>query len=234
MGAGGLGSPAALYLAAAGRRHAGHRRHGRGRSLEPAAPGDPHPGAQGHGEDRERRRGDQGAQPRREGGAVPGAAHLATTSTAILGGFDLVLDGGDNFPTRYLLNDACVKHKQAQHPRVDLPVRGPGHDLHPLRRGPATAACTRSRRRRTWRRRAPRPACSACCPGIVGLFQANEAIKLILGHGRAAHRPAAHARRARAPRFRTLKLRRDPKCPVCSEGAKIEYIDYEQFCAAAA
>ena len=81
---------------------------------------------------------------------------------------------------------------------------------------------------------APRAACSACCPGIIGSLQANEALKLLLGDRRAARRPAAALRRARhdvrrgrAPaRPRLPGLRRDPTIT--------EYIDYVEFCAGAA
>jgi sulfur-carrier protein adenylyltransferase/sulfurtransferase len=68
----------------------------------------------------------------------------------ILSGYDMVLDGADNFPVRYLLNDAALK--------VGIPV------VHGST-APATAASSPSRRRPSWPRRAPRPACSACCPG---------------------------------------------------------------------
>ncbi len=71
-------------------------------------------------------------------------------------------------------------------------------------------------------------------PGIVGLFQATEALKLILGLGQPLNGRLLTLD-ALETTFRTLKLRRDPKCPVCGEGAKkIEYIDYEQFCSSAA
>jgi len=70
-------------------------------------------------------------------------------------------------------------------------------------------------------------------PGIVGLFQANEAIKLILGIGNVLNGRLL-TMDALESTFRTLKLRRDPECPVCKEGAKIEFIDYQQFCSVAA
>ena len=72
---------------------------------------------------------------------------------------------------------------QAGRARVDPRLRRPAHDLHARTRGRATAACTRSRRPPSSRRRAARTACSACCPGIMGLLQANEVIKLVIGMG---------------------------------------------------
>jgi molybdopterin/thiamine biosynthesis adenylyltransferase len=144
----------------------------------------------------------------------------------------MVLDGGDNFPTRYLLNDACVKHRK---PNVHgsiyrfegqvttfIPYQGPCYRCLYPQPPPADMA----------------PSCAEAgvlgvLPGIVGLFQANEAIKLILGLGEPLNGRLLTLD-ALETTFRTLKLRRDPKCPVCSDGAKIEYIDYEQFCATAA
>lgn len=81
------------------------------------------------------------------------------------------------------------------------------------------------------------PSCAAAgvlgvLPGIVGLFQANEALKLILGLGEPLNGRLLTLD-ALTTTFRTMKLRRDPACPVCGEGAKqIEYVDYEKFCAA--
>jgi molybdopterin/thiamine biosynthesis adenylyltransferase len=70
-------------------------------------------------------------------------------------------------------------------------------------------------------------------PGVVGLLQANEALKLILSQGELL-KGRLLMFDALGTRFRELKLRRDPACPVCRDGAKIEFIDYEQFCMTAA
>ncbi len=147
--------------------------------------------------------------------------------------FDIVLDGGDNFPTRYLLNDACVLFgKPNVHGsifRFDgqvttfLPRQGPCYRcLYPQPPPPEMA-----------------PSCAEAgvlgvLPGIVGLFQANEAIKLILGVGEPlAGRLLTFD--ALGTRFTELKLRRDPNCPVCAEGVAFPgFIDYEQFCHLAA
>ena len=88
----------------------------------------------------------------------------------------------------------------------------------------AIAACIRSRRRPAW--------CPSCAeggvlgvlPGIIGTIQATEAIKLILGIGEHARRPAAALRRA-GDEFRTLKLRRDPECPVCGDHPTVTSAD---------
>jgi molybdopterin/thiamine biosynthesis adenylyltransferase len=70
-------------------------------------------------------------------------------------------------------------------------------------------------------------------PGIVGLLQANEALKLILGAGETLNGRLLTFD-GLGTRFLELKLRRDPGCPVCADGRRIEFIDYEQFCATAA
>jgi molybdopterin/thiamine biosynthesis adenylyltransferase len=150
----------------------------------------------------------------------------------ILSQFDLVVDGGDNFPTRYLLNDACVMLKK---PNVHgsiyrfegqvttfIPYQGPCYRcLYPQPPPPDMA-----------------PSCAEAgvlgvLPGLVGLYQATEAVKLILGIGEPLNGRLLTLD-ALGATHRTLKLRRDPNCPVCREGAKIEFIDYEQFCSTAA
>ena len=83
----------------------------------------------------------------------------------ILGDYDVVVDGTDNFPTRYLTNDACVLLGKPNGLRRDPALRGTGLGTFDARTaGPATAASSPSRRRRARCPRAPRAACSACCP----------------------------------------------------------------------
>jgi molybdopterin/thiamine biosynthesis adenylyltransferase len=147
--------------------------------------------------------------------------------------FDLVIDGGDNFPTRYLLNDACVLlGKPNIHGsifRFDgqvttfVPRKGPCYRcLYPTP-PPAEMA----------------PSCAEAgvlglLPGIIGLLQANEAVKLILGVGEPLVGRLLTFE-ALGTRFAELRLRRDPSCPVCADGVPFPgFIDYEQFCSVAA
>lgn len=143
--------------------------------------------------------------------------------------FDLVVNGCDNFPTRYLINDACVMAKK---PLVDgsifqfegqatvfYPGRGPCYRcLFPEPPPPGAA-----------------PSCAEAgvlgvLPGLVGCVQALEAMKLILGAGRPLIGRMMHFDTL-SSEVRVLKLRRDPNCLVCSENPKItELIDYEEFC----
>ena len=76
-------------------------------------------------------------------------------------GWEVIVDGADNFPTRYLINDASVWHGIPVVHGVDLPFRGPGDGLQAGRRARVTAAFFRSRRRPSSRRAAPRAGCSA-------------------------------------------------------------------------
>ena len=71
----------------------------------------------------------------------------------LIADYDVIIDGTDNFPTRYLMNDACADARQAAHPREHPPLRGPRLGVPARTTGPATAASSRSPRRRTWRRR---------------------------------------------------------------------------------
>jgi molybdopterin/thiamine biosynthesis adenylyltransferase len=148
----------------------------------------------------------------------------------ILGeGWDVIVDGADNFPTRYLLNDASVWHRipivhgsifrfEGQ-VTVFKPFEGPCYRcLFPQPPPPELA-----------------PSCAeggvlGVLPGIVGSLQANEAIKLALGIGDSLIGRLLLFD-ALAPSFTEVKLRRDPSCPVCGESPTItEYIDYVEFC----
>ncbi len=149
----------------------------------------------------------------------------------IIKDYDLIVDGADNFPTRYLLNDAALKlNKPVVHASIYrfegqvttfLPYEGPCYRcLYPSPPPPDMA-----------------PSCQEAgvlgvlC-GVIGSLQANEAIKLLLGIGK----PMAGRLLmfdALGLKFRELKLRRDPTCPTCGEGVKpenIQLIDYQEFC----
>jgi sulfur-carrier protein adenylyltransferase/sulfurtransferase len=151
----------------------------------------------------------------------------------ILAGYDVVVDGADNFQTRYLVNDAALK--------LSIPVihasifRFDGQlTVFPAEGGP----CYRC----LYPEPPPPEEAPSCAeagvlgvlPGVMGVLQATEAIKLLLGSGKTlAGRLLMYD--ALAAQFRELKLRRDPNCPTCAEGvdkSKIELIDYAQFCRA--
>jgi molybdopterin/thiamine biosynthesis adenylyltransferase/rhodanese-related sulfurtransferase len=163
---------------------------------------------------------------------VPYKARLSSENVMdILKDYDVIVDGVDNFPTRYLLNDAALKlGKPVVHASIYrfegqmtsfIPGQGPCYRcLYPAPPPPDMA-----------------PSCQEAgvlgvLPGVVGVLQATEAVKLILGIGK----PLAGRLLmfdALATKFRELKLRRDPTCPTCGDGvdpSKIELIDYEAFC----
>jgi adenylyltransferase/sulfurtransferase len=143
--------------------------------------------------------------------------------------YDVIVDGTDNFPTRYLVNDACVLTRKPNvygsifrfegQASVFWAERGPCYRcLYPEPPPPGLV-----------------PSCAeggvlGVLPGIIGAIQANEAIKIILGA------PDIMVNRlllfdAWRMRFRELKLRKNPDCPVCGDNPTIkELIDYEEFC----
>jgi sulfur-carrier protein adenylyltransferase/sulfurtransferase len=147
----------------------------------------------------------------------------------IFAGFDVIVDGCDNFPTRYLVNDASVfMNKPVVHGsifRFDgqvttfMPGVGPCYRcLYPEPPPPHLA-----------------PSCQEAgvlgiLPGLVGVVQATEAVKLILGKGAPLIGRLLTYDSLRM-KFGELKLRRDKGCPVCGESPTIKgYIDYEGFC----
>ncbi|HEV7858293.1 MAG TPA: molybdopterin-synthase adenylyltransferase MoeB, partial [Pyrinomonadaceae bacterium] len=143
--------------------------------------------------------------------------------------YDIIVDGTDNFPTRYLVNDACV-------------LTGKPNVYGSIFRFEGQASVFWAERGACYRCLYPEPpppglvpSCAeggvlGVLPGIVGAIQANETIKLILGGGE----PLINRLLlfdAWKMCFRELKLRKDPACPVCGENATIkELIDYEEFC----
>ncbi|HLG99531.1 MAG TPA: molybdopterin-synthase adenylyltransferase MoeB [Bryobacteraceae bacterium] len=147
----------------------------------------------------------------------------------ILKDYDLVVDGTDNFPTRYLVNDACVLLGK---PNVYGSIfRFEGQATVFAYPGGPCYRCLYPE--------PPPPGLVPSCaeggvlgilPGIIGLVQATETVKLILGAGEPlVGRLLLYD--ALAMRFRELKLRRNPDCPVCGDHPTIrELIDYQQFC----
>jgi molybdopterin/thiamine biosynthesis adenylyltransferase/rhodanese-related sulfurtransferase len=235
LGAGGLGSPAAYYLAAAGvgtlviadddvversnlQRQILHADDRIGMSKLDSAAQALH-----------------GLNPRVN---LEGLPERVTSSNveALLEGADVVLDGADNFPVRYLLNDACVKlgiplvYGAVQRFQGQVSVFDAGCNrgvapcyrcLFPQPPAPEDA-----------------PNCSEAgvlgvLPGVIGLLQATEAIKLILRLGEPLVGRVLMFD-ALAMRFHETRLAPDPECPVCAAGKPFPgYIDYGAFCSAA-
>jgi molybdopterin/thiamine biosynthesis adenylyltransferase/rhodanese-related sulfurtransferase len=228
VGAGGLGSPAALYLAAAGvgtlgivdndqvdatnlQRQILHGTASIGRSkLESAAERlhdvNPHVVIEHH------------------------PVRLASANALdILRGYDIVVDGTDNFPTRYLINDACVLLGKPDVYGAILKWEGQV-SVFATKGGPCYRCLFRE---------PPPPGLVPTCaeggvfgvlPGIIGSLQAVEAIKWILGVGEGlAGRLVIFD--ALELSFRELRIPRDPSCPACGDHPTVtELIDYEVFC----
>jgi molybdopterin/thiamine biosynthesis adenylyltransferase/rhodanese-related sulfurtransferase len=144
--------------------------------------------------------------------------------------WDIIVDGCDNFPTRYLVNDASLFHKipvvHGSIFRFDgqvttfLPFQGPCYRCLYPEPPPAHLA----------------PSCAEAgvlgiLPGMIGVIQATETVKILLGLGNTlAGRLLQYD--SLSMTFRTFKLRRDDACPGCGKNPTIKgYIDYEEFCA---
>lgn len=144
--------------------------------------------------------------------------------------YDIVVDGTDNFPTRYLTNDACVLLKKPNVYGSIFRFEGQASVFAPHLGGPCY---------RCLYPEPPPPGMVPSCaeggvlgvlPGIVGCIQATEILKLALGKGNLLVGRLLLFN-ALEMKFRELKLRRDPQCPVCGENPTIqELIDYEAFC----
>ncbi|MCT8356272.1 molybdopterin-synthase adenylyltransferase MoeB [Xanthomonas citri pv. anacardii] len=235
IGAGGLGSPAAFYLAAAGvghlriadddvvdrsnlQRQILHTEDSVGTAKVDSAA-----------------RRIAALNPRVDIEAVQTRV-TADNVEALLQDVDVVVDGADNFPARYLLNDACVKlakplvYGAVQQFEGQVSVFDAGrHRGH--------APCYRCLFPEP-----PPPEFAPSCaeagvlgvlPGVIGLLQATEAIKLLLGIG-AGLTGRLLSFDALAMRFRDIRLPPDPHCPVCAPGAVFRgYADYAVFCGSA-
>jgi len=229
IGAGGLGSPAALYLAAAGvgtigivdfddvdlsnlQRQILHGTSDIGRSKLESA--------------RDRLR-DVNPEIKLE---LHKCRLSSENATELVARYDLIVDGSDNFPTLYLSNDVCVF---AQKPNVYGSVfrfEGQTTVFAPHIGGP----CYRC----LFPEPPPPDTVPNCAeagvlgvlPGLIGMLQAIEAIKLVVGIGEPLVGRLLHFDALKV-KFRELNLRRDPQCPVCGENPTIfSPIDYEQFC----
>ena len=230
IGAGGLGSPASLYLAAAGvgrigivdadvvdesnlQRQIVHSTESLGEPKVESAKG-----------------AIEALNPDVEVVAYKERLTSENIERILADGWDVIVDGADNFPTRYLVNDASIWHKipvvhgsiyrfEGQ-VTVFKPYEGPCYRcLFPTPPPPELA-----------------PSCAeggvlGVLPGVIGSLQASEALKLALGIGEPLIGRLLLFD-ALAATFDEVKLRRDPDCPVCGEHPTItEYIDYVQFCA---
>ncbi len=148
----------------------------------------------------------------------------------IIASYDLVIDGSDNFPTRYLSNDVCVFARKPNIYGSVFRFDGQASVFAPHLGGPCYRCLFPE---------PPPPGAAPSCaeagvlgvlPGIIGTMQALEAIKLIIGVGETLIGRLLHFD-ASAMRFREFKVRRDPACPVCGENPTISVpIDYENFC----
>ncbi|MGH8102571.1 MAG: molybdopterin-synthase adenylyltransferase MoeB [Chthoniobacterales bacterium] len=146
--------------------------------------------------------------------------------------YDIVVDGCDNFPTRYLSSDVCVWARKPNIYGSVFRFEGQATVFAPHLGGPCYRCLFPE---------PPEPGTIPNCaeagvlgvlPGMIGLVQAIEAIKLILGTGQSLVGRLLHFD-ALKMKFRELNLRRDPQCPVCGANPSIyEPIDYEMFCGA--
>src|SRR5471032_1051500 len=229
IGAGGLGSPIAMYLAAAGigkigivdfdtvdfsnlQRQILHTDADVGRSKAESA-----------------KETIRGINPHCEV-VIHNTRISSENALDLIRPYDIVVDGTDNFPTRYLSNDTCVFLKKPNVYGSIFRFEGQCTVFAPHLGGPC------------YRCMVPEPPPPGLVPscaeggvlgvltGIIGVMQAIEAIKLIIGLGEPLIGRLVHFDALKL-KFREFKLRRDPKCPVCSEKPTItELIDYEQFC----
>jgi len=153
----------------------------------------------------------------------------SANAMSILAPYDIVIDGTDNFPTRYLVNDACVLLKKPNvygsifrfdgQASVFYPPHGPCYRcLYPEPPPPGEV-----------------PSCAeggvlGILPGLIGCIQATEGVKLILGKGSTLiGRLLLYD--ALSMKFQEFKVRRNLKCPMCGDKPTItQLIDYEQFC----
>ncbi|MCK8514815.1 molybdopterin-synthase adenylyltransferase MoeB [Methylonatrum kenyense] len=232
IGAGGLGSPAALYLAAAGVGTLGIVDHDvvdRSNLQRQII----------HADDRV-------GMPKAE--SARQAIHAlnpdvrvelhreyldSDTVDGIFPDYDLVIDGTDNFATRYLINDACIKHRLPNVHGAVFRFEGQVSVFWPGRE-PAPGPCYRC----LFPEPPPpelAPSCSEAgvlgvLPGVIGLLQAVETVKLLLDVGEPLVGRLLFYD-ALAGRFQEMRMERDPECAYCGDGRSFPgYVDYQQFC----
>ena len=227
VGAGGLGSPAALYLAAAGvgqigivdadavelsnlQRQVLHDTASVGRSKVASA------------EERLR-----AINPHVD--VVAHDARLTSANAmALLDGYDVIVDGSDNFPTRYLINDACVLLDKPNVYGSVLRFEGQA-SVFATRDGPCYRCLFREPPPAALVQNCVDSGVLGVLPGLVGVIQATETIKLITGIGEPLVGRLLLVDGLRM-RFRSIDVARDPECPACGTRAITELIDYDVFC----
>jgi len=232
LGAGGLGAPAGFYLAAAGvgrLRFADHDRVERSNLHRQIVHTEASVGQLKVDSARERL---LALNPSIEVEAVPERV-TSENVDRLLDGVGVVLDGSDNFPLRYLLNDACIKHaKPMVHAAIE---RFDGQvSVFDAGRQRGVAPCYRC----LFPEPPPpefAPNCSEAgvlgvLPGLAGVLQATEVLKLLLGIGEPLVGRLLRFD-ALGMRFRETRIQPDPQCPVCAPGVPFPgYIDYAAFC----
>jgi adenylyltransferase/sulfurtransferase len=163
--------------------------------------------------------------------------HLSSENVMdIIGDYDVVVNCSDNFPTRYLINDACVFAKK---PLVDGAIfqfEGNATVFYPAKGGPCY---------RCLYPEPPPPGMAPSCaeagvlgvlPGLIGSIEALEAIKIVLGVGKPLIGTMVYFDTLSDRDFvRLMRIKRDPDCPVCGDHpTQTKLIDYEAFCGLAA
>ncbi len=147
----------------------------------------------------------------------------------IIKDYDVILDGSDNFPTRYLVNDACVLLKKPLSHGSIFRFEGQVTTILPGE-GPCYRCLFET---------PPPPGMVPSCqeagvlgvlPGVIGVIQATEVVKLLLGKGQLL-KGQLLLYNAFTMEFKKVKIRRNPQCPVCGENPTIkELVDYQEFC----
>ena len=146
----------------------------------------------------------------------------------IVRAFDVVLDGSDNFPTRYLVNDACVLTGRPNIYASVLRFEGQA-SVFATNSGPCYRCLFREPPPDGLLPNCAEAGVLGVLPGLMGTIQATEAIKLILGIGEPLIGRLLLVDALRLD-FRTIRLQRDPECPACGTHELTELIDYERFC----
>lgn len=233
IGAGGLGSPAGLYLAAAGVGTIGivdHDTVDRSNLQRQILHADTRVGVS---KVESARQAIRELNPAVE--VIGFEERLSSDNVErIFEGFDVIVDGSDNFATRYLVNDACVKLGLPNVHGAVFRFEGQASVFWPA--GPEGGPCYRC----LYPEPPPPEQAPSCAeggvlgvlPGIVGTLQALETLKILLGVGQPMVGRLLCLDGA-AAEFRELRVRADPACPYCAAGGEFPgYVDYERFCAA--